>query len=42
MDVDTLGPRYWRLDEDGGHLFMKRKAVKFCWRLLDLERVAVW
>ena len=37
MKVDTLCPMCQRLDEDPGHLFFKCKAVKECWRNLNLE-----
>ncbi|KAF8692974.1 hypothetical protein HU200_039339 [Digitaria exilis] len=39
MDVDTLCPMCRQLDEDGGHLFFKCKAVKHVWRLLELEQL---
>ena len=37
MKVDTLCPMCQRLDENPGHLFFKCKAVKECWRNLNLE-----
>lgn len=30
-----------RADEDCGHLFMKCKGVKECWRAMDVEQVRV-
>lgn len=39
MDSDTLGQMCWRLGEDNEHLFMKCKAVKPVWILLDLEQL---
>ncbi|GJM91514.1 hypothetical protein PR202_ga07890 [Eleusine coracana subsp. coracana] len=38
---ETICPMCNRLDEDGGHLFLKCKAVKECWRLTNLEDVRV-
>lgn len=37
MDIDTRCPVCWRLNEDGGHCFLKCKFVVKCWReaLLD-------
>jgi hypothetical protein len=37
MQVDTCCPMCSRFDEDGGHLFLKCKDVKQCWRSLGLE-----
>jgi len=37
MDIDTRCPVCWRLDEDGGHCFLKCKYVKECWWALNLE-----
>jgi hypothetical protein len=34
---DTRCPMCSRLDEDCGHLFLKCKYVKECWRSLNLE-----
>lgn len=39
MDVDTRCPVCWRLDEDGGHLFVKCKLVERCWRALNLDHI---
>lgn len=39
MDADTLCPMCRRLDEDGGHLFMRCKAVKPVWRSMNLEQL---
>jgi hypothetical protein len=39
MDVDTRCPVCNRLDEDGGHCFLKCKIVRKCWQALNLERV---
>lgn len=39
MDVDTRCPVCWRLDEDGGHLFVKWKLVERCWRALNLDHI---
>lgn len=39
MEADTLCPLCHRLDEDGGHLFLKCKAVKKCWQGLNLENI---
>ncbi|RLM52740.1 hypothetical protein C2845_PMPSC048693 [Panicum miliaceum] len=41
MDTDTRCPMCWRLDEDGGHSFLKCKQVRKCWRQLNLEEVRV-
>lgn len=40
MKIDTCCSLCRRLDEDGGHLFLKCKEVKGVWRELNLE--AVW
>jgi len=37
MDIDTRCPVCWRLDEDGGHCFLKCEYVKECWWALNLE-----
>ena len=37
IDLDTRCPVCWRLDEDGGHCFLKCKIVRQCWRELQLE-----
>ena len=37
MQLDTRCPMCSRFDEDGGHLFLKCKDVKQCWRSLGLE-----
>ena len=39
MVIDTRCPICWRLDEDGGHCFLKCKYVKACWRAMNLEDV---
>ena len=39
MDIDTRCPVCWRLNEDGGHCFLKCKFVKKCWRALNLEQL---
>ena len=39
MKVDTRCPLCWRLDEDGGHVFLKCKMVKPIWRQLQLEDI---
>jgi len=39
MKFDTRCPACQRLDEDGGHCFLKCKLVKRCWLTLDLEPV---
>ena len=41
MEIDTRCPMCWRLDEDGGHCFLKCKLVKKCWQHLNLEDVRV-
>jgi hypothetical protein len=38
-DVDTRCPVCWRLNEDGGHCFLKCKFVKRCWQTMNLEEV---
>jgi hypothetical protein len=38
-DVDNKCPVCQRLDEDGGHCFLKCKMVKRAWRVLNLEQV---
>ena len=37
MEIDTRCPVCWRLDEDGGHCFLKCKKVKRVWRDMNLE-----
>lgn len=37
IKIETLCPMCFRLDEDGGHLFLKCKKVKQVWRCLCLE-----
>lgn len=37
VDLDTLCPVCRRLDEDGGHTFLKCKFIKQVWRGMDLE-----
>lgn len=39
MELDTKCVMCNRLDEDGGHLFLKCKLVKQLWRELNLEDV---
>ena len=39
MEIDTRCPVCGRLDEDGGHCFLKCKYVRECWRALNLEDV---
>lgn len=39
MDIDTRCPVCWRLDEDGGHYFLKCKYVVQCWREAMLEDI---
>ena len=39
MQVDTRCPVCFRLDEDGGHCFIKCKRVKDVWRKAQLEHV---
>jgi hypothetical protein len=38
MEADTVCPVCHRLDEDAGHLLLKCKQVKQCWRQLNLEK----
>ncbi|CAO1947587.1 unnamed protein product [Urochloa humidicola] len=38
-DVDTRCPVCRRLNEDGGHCFLKCKFVKRCWQALNMESV---
>lgn len=40
-DVDTICPVCRRLDEDGGHCFLKCKLVKKCCQGLNLEHVRI-
>jgi hypothetical protein len=37
MDVDTRCPLCLRLNEDGGHVFLRCKVVKQIWRQLQME-----
>jgi hypothetical protein len=39
VKIDTKCCICGRLDEDGGHLFLKCKGVKRIWRELNLEMV---
>ena len=39
IPVDTRCPLCYRLDEDGGHCFVKCKKVKQVWRMHQLEHV---
>jgi hypothetical protein len=39
VELDTRCPMCNRMDEDGGHLFLKCKCVKHIWRSLLLEDV---
>jgi len=39
VQLDTRCPVCHRLDEDGGHCFLKCKLVKRCWSTLSLEPV---
>ena len=39
MDIDTRCPVCWRLDEDGGHCFLKCKLAKRLWRHMNLENI---
>ena len=39
MKIDTCCSLCQRLDEDGGHLFLRCKEVKGVWRELNLEAV---
>lgn len=41
VELDTRCPVCNRLDEDGGHLFLKCKFVKHVWRALDLEETRI-
>ncbi|RLN33089.1 hypothetical protein C2845_PM03G16420 [Panicum miliaceum] len=41
MDLDTKCVMFNRLDEDGGHLFLKCKFAKQLWRELNLEEVRI-
>ena len=38
IELDTRCPVCNRLDEDGGHIFLKCKFVKHVWQALDLEQ----
>jgi hypothetical protein len=37
VPIDTICPVCKRFDEDGGHCFLKCKAVRKCWQELNLE-----
>ena len=39
VELDTRCPMCYRLDEDGGHLFIKCNKVRAVWRMLLLEDV---
>jgi hypothetical protein len=39
MDIDTRCPVCWRLNEDGGHCFLKCKFVVKCWQEASLEDI---
>lgn len=39
IDLDTRCPICYRLDEDGGHCFLKCKSVKALWRVAQLEDI---
>ena len=39
VDLDTRCPVCLRLDEDGGHCFLKCKQMRRCWRELQLDSV---
>jgi hypothetical protein len=39
MDIDTRCPACWRLNEDGGHCFLRCKFAVHCWRKALLEDV---
>ncbi|GJN00674.1 hypothetical protein PR202_ga17870 [Eleusine coracana subsp. coracana] len=39
MEIDTLCPMCHRLDEDGGHCFLKCKMVKKCWQQMNMEGI---
>ena len=39
MKLDTRCPVCYRLDEDGGHCFLKCKFVRRCWLDLQLEPI---
>jgi hypothetical protein len=39
VELDTRCPMCYRLDEDGGHLFLKCKLVKQVWRAMFLEDI---
>ncbi|KAM0879781.1 hypothetical protein ACQ4PT_034008 [Festuca glaucescens] len=39
VELDTRCPMCYRLNEDGGHLFLRCKKVKQVWRALQLEDV---
>jgi hypothetical protein len=41
IDLDTRCPMCYRVDEDGGHLFLKCKKVKQIWRQSLLEDVRI-
>ena len=39
VELDTKCPVCLRLNEDGGHVFLKCKRVKECWNILGLGAV---
>lgn len=41
MDIDTRCPVCLRLDEDGGHCFLKCKMVKKCWIAMFIEHIRI-
>jgi ribonuclease HI len=41
IELDTRCPMCYRMNEDGGHLFLKCKKAKHVWRALFLEDVRV-
>ena len=41
IKLDTRCPVCFRLDEDGGHCFLKCKSVKALWRAMELEQIRI-
>ena len=41
VDLDTRCPVCFRLDEDGGHIFFKCKAVRAFWRAVEMEDIRI-
>lgn len=39
MEAKTICPMCHMLGEDGGHMFLKCKAVKQCWQEMNLEHI---